>query len=421
VNPSSGIVLIRGARQLLTLRGPKEPRRGPALEELGVICDGSVLIRDGILEEVGPTRRVENLALARDAREIDATGRVVMPGFIDSHTHLLFPFALSAGGEEDADMVAGNMQAVSGRRLELKAHVYVDAMVRHGTTTFEAKTGCGLDEAAEAKVLRVLATLDGDPIGVVPTFLARFDEKRPESAESAAAYIEWVCSDLMVRIRKRQIARFADIYWAAGRLTQAAAQRFVAAAHALGLALKVHDETPCEPGGARLAVESGAVSVDHLDYASDHDRAMLAASGTMATLLPAASFHSGERRYAAGRALIDAGAAVALGTNFNPVATPALSMQAVISLACSRLHLTPEEAVTAATINAAHALRCAGRVGSLEYGKSADLLILDTADYRDLAYHFGHNLVATTIKRGEVVYSQGIVERRENAGMTRAV
>jgi imidazolonepropionase len=177
VTPTSGIVLIRGARQLLTLRGPKEARRGAMLDELGIIVDGSVLIRDGVLEEVGPTRRVENLALARGAREIDATGRVVMPGLIDSHTHLLYPFA-AAGDEDDAESASPNVQAVSGRRLELKARSHVDMMARHGTTTFEAKTGGGLDEAAESKFLRVMATLDGDPLDVVPTFLARFDESR---------------------------------------------------------------------------------------------------------------------------------------------------------------------------------------------------------------------------------------------------
>ena len=407
--PPHGTVLIRGARQLITLRGPKEPRRGAALAELGIIADGSVLIRDGILEEVGPTRRVENLTLARGAEEIDATGRVVMPGFVDAHTRLC---ARAGGACERAAEPAWHREAERGdgdgvtrKRLEWKARTWVEAMVRHGTTTLEAET----DGGEGMKGLRVLAALDGTPLEVVATFLARVEGAGvfPVLAEEAGV----PAVELMARIRNRRLARFVALRWPSEQERQEQARIVVEAAHQLGFPLKVHDHCNGEPSGLRTAVESGAVTVDSLRCMGDEDIQALAGSGTMTTLLPAVGFHERLGRYAPGRKLVDAGAAVALGSGFHPVLAPTLSMQAVISLACTRLGLTPEEAISAATVNAAYALRCAGHAGSLEYGKAADLVMLDVSDYRDLAHHLGHNMVALTIKSGTVIYRQGGVER----------
>ena len=292
------------------------------------------------------------------------------------------------------------IHGITAKRLTAKSRVHAEAMVRHGTTTLEAKTGCGPDEAAEMKVLRVLAALDGTPMEVAATLLVRL------SGEAAQAGLERIYADLMEKVQRRRMARFVDVQWS-GATALRTAERLAGLAHRLSLRLSVHDQGG-EPGAACRAVDWGAVSVAHMERAGEEDVAALAGSGTMATLLPACSFHE-RRGYAPARSLVDAGAAVALGSNFNPLLTPTLSMQSVIALAVSRLRLTPAEALSAATINAAHALRCADRRGSLEFGKAADLLILATSDYRDLAHHFGHNMVLTTIKRGTVVYQQGEV------------
>lgn len=368
-----------------------------------------MLIRDGILEEVGPTRRVENLALARGAKEIEATGRVVMPGFVDAHTRLC---ARAAGVCERAGESAWQQEAERGdgggvtrKRLEWKARAWLEAMVRHGTTALEAET----DGGEGMKGLRVLAALDGGPLEVAATFLARVDAAGafPVLVEEAGV----PAVELMARIRSRRLARFVAFRWPRDEGRQEQARRLVEAAHRLGFPLKVHDHCDGDPSGVKAAVESGAATVDSLRSIGDEDIQALSGSGTMATLLPAVGFHERLGRYAPGRKLVDAGAAVALGSGFHPVLAPTLSMQAVISLACTRLGLTPEEAISAATINAAHALRCASHTGSLQYGKAADLVMLDVSDYRDLAHNLGHNMVALTIKSGAVIYRQGGVER----------
>jgi imidazolonepropionase len=401
-------VLIRGARQLLTLRGPKEPRRGESLNELGIIHDGSLLIRDGVVEEVGTTRRIENLACARDAIEINAAGRVVMPGFVDCHTHLVFP----PSGGEDADKQSAARLVCSNthQRLEARAHSHLDAMARHGTTTVEAKTGCGADENAEMKILRVLSALKHDPLEVVATFLLCLSSNGSGEAARRQA-MESVSAGLLPRIRRRRLARFADLVWDNDDASVECFGRYLKLARGLGFACKIHADQ-CSPTAAIVtALEHLVVSIDHLEHATAADAVPFGGSPTMVTLLPAASMHnSGD--CAPARALIDAGAAIALATNFNPRHTPMPSMQAVVALACWQMGLTATEAISAATINGAHALGCADRVGSLEPGKSADLLILEVSDYRELARQFGANLVRLTMKRGKAIYKAGEVARR---------
>jgi imidazolonepropionase len=398
---------------LLTLRGPKGPRRGSALEELAIIHDGSLLVRDGVLLEVGPTRRVENLALARNAAEISAGGRVVMPGFVDSHTHLLFPSVGRAAGPSDSEVAAGarTLRSTTGMRLETKARLHLEAMARHGTTTVEVKTGCGPDPSAEMKILRVLASLKQKPLDIVPTFLLRLPHADFWGMEQWPAVKEWIGAEFLPKIRRRRLARFADLYWQEDAGLGASGGQYLELARRIGLGAKVHAEVPSPGAAVALAAEHQAASVDHLEYASAADAAVLGRSGTLATLLPGASFHR-DGRYAPARSLIEAGAAVALATNFNPHHTPTLNMQAVVQLACYRMGMTPAEAISAATINGAHALACADTVGSLEPGKSADLLILNISDYQELAHHFGMNLVHTTIKRGEIIWEEGKVAPR---------
>jgi len=420
-------LLVRGARQLLTLRGPSGPRRGYALRDLGLIQDGAVLIRDGVIASVGPARRVENLSEARAATEIDASGRVVMPGFVDSHTHLVcgparlldYELRLTGASYQEIAEVGGGIllsmrtvRSTPSSRLLLQARHTLEGFIRHGTTTVEAKSGYGLDEAAELKTLRVMAALKRGPLDVLPTYLGAHAVP-PEHQAAPDDYLEWMCWYLMPEIRRRRLARFVDVCCERGAFTAGQARRYLGAARELGFALKVHAEQFSHTGGARLAVEMEAASADHLEYADQDDIVMLAASPTIATLLPAAVVHLGLDRYAPARALIEAGAAVALATDFNPGTSPTWSMSMILSLACAEMRMTPSEAISAATINGAHALRCGDRLGSLEAGKQADLLLMDVPDYREIPYHFGVNLVALTMKKGVVLYRQGEVRWSE--------
>jgi imidazolonepropionase len=278
-------------------------------------------------------------------------------------------------------------------------------MARHGTTTVEVKTGCGPDESAETKILRVLAALKRDPLDVVPTFLLRL----PASSEDRIdATSEAVFRDVLPKLKRRRLAQFVDLVWEGGPGRQECLARFLGTARRLGFACKVHAGETAPRAAITAAVEQFAVSVDHLEHATAAEAPLLAGSCTTATLLPGAVFHGGGPS-APARALIDSGAAVALATNFNPRHTPTLNMQTVVALASMRLGLTAAEAISASTINGAHALGRADRTGSLEAGKLADVLILDASDYRDLAHDFGGNLVRRTMKRGEFIYTEGDV------------
>jgi imidazolonepropionase len=392
------------------MRGPKGPHRGPALDELSIISDGALLIRDGVLLEVGPTRRVENLALACDAIEINACGRVVMPGFVDSHTHLAFPL-MGSGHDDDDDDAARLVRVNTGHRLAAKAQAYLEAMARHGTTTVEVKTGCGLlDESAESKMLRVLSVFRRDPVEVIPSFLFRLPQRQNGGSNLHEA-ADWVMGDLLPKIRKRGVARFADVAWDPDPERRQFFDRYLQVAGDLGFSCKIHADQSDPQTALATAVEHPVVSIDHLEHATEAEAAILGSAGAIATLLPCASFRDG--RHAPARALVDAGAAIALATNFNPHHTPTLNMQMAVALACLRMGLTVAEALSAATINGAHALGCADRVGSLEPGKSADILILNVADYRDLAQTLGTNVVHITMKRGELIYQEGAVTPRK--------
>jgi imidazolonepropionase len=394
----TGPILIRGARQLLTLRGPKGPRRGSDLNELGIIADGALLIRDGVIEEVGPSRRLENLAAARGAVEVSAVTRVVMPGFVDSHTHLMFP--PHGSSSEDRGGAIRTIHTSSTRVLASKARWYLEAMARHGTTTVEVKTGCDADESAEMKVLRVLDVVRLEAAEVVPTFQLALAADLP--AEEAAR----IARELPAKIFRRGLAAFADVWWESNPTRQDLYGPYLEAAAASGLGIKVHASGPGAAAAAALAVGYRATSVDHLEHMREEQAMLLANVRTMATLLPAGVLRDGGPLPPA-RALIEAGAAVALASNFNPSLTPLLSMQTIVSLACMQMRMAPGEAISAATINGAHALGRGDRVGSLEPGKSADLVVLNVDDYREVTRHLGQNLVHLTFKGGRCIYEEG--------------
>ncbi|HUE03325.1 MAG TPA: imidazolonepropionase, partial [Bryobacteraceae bacterium] len=367
--------LVRGARQLLTLRGDSGPRRGRALRELGIVPNGAVLIKDGVIVDAGPARRVEKLPEARRVREIDATGRVVMPGFVDSHTHLIFgrprlaDYEMRLAGAGYAEIAAAGggilssvaaVRSMSAARLETQARSSLALMALHGTTTLEAKSGYALDEAGELKTLRLLARLNGFPLDIVPTYLGAHIVP-PEYRGRPDAYIDWMTAEMMPQIRRRKLARFVDVYCDEGAFTLDQSRRYLEQARRLGFGLKIHAEQFARTGAARLAVELAAASADHLEQASEEDIRALAESNTIATLLPGSVFHLSLGTYAPARALIDAGAAVALATDFNPGTSPTYSMQMVLSLACTEMRMSPAEAIAAATINGAHALGLAAR------------------------------------------------------------
>jgi imidazolonepropionase len=387
---------------LLTLRGPKVPRRGSALDDLGIIVDGAVLIQDGVIQEVGPARRVENLAAARGAIEIDATGRVAMPGFVDSHTHLIYPPRGDRGADEES--AARAMRTCSARLLESRTRPYLDAMARHGTTTAEVKTGCGPDESAELKALRVVRAMQGRPIDVVPTFLLRV----PHGASDADA--EQIVAELPPRIQRRSLALFADLWWDGDAGRQDTYARYLEGAAACGMGLKIHAAGPGCAAALALAIGHRALSIDHLEELTDDLAPLLAIGRTVATLTPGVSLRNGNAM-APARLLIAEGAAIALASDFNPHRTPTLNMQSVVGLACMQMAMTPAEAISAATINGAHALGRAERIGSLEVGKEADLLLLGIDDYREMGRYFGVNLVHMTMKGGKAIYQEGAVRR----------
>ncbi|MCX6625132.1 MAG: imidazolonepropionase [Acidobacteria bacterium] len=411
-------VLVRGARQLLTLHGPSGARRGSAMRDLGIVTDGALLIENGHIVEVGTSRRIENLAAARNAEEIDATGKVVLPGFVDSHTHLVFAaprlvdYEMRIAGCDDRQIAeAGgglpasvkSLHEASGPRLRADALRMLHAFHAHGTTTVEAKSGYGLDETNELKTLRVMEGLRHEGYDVLPTYLGAHAIPS-EFAGRANEYIEWITTTMLPVISRRGLAQFADIRCDRGAFTLEQARAYLSAARGLNFHLKIHGEQFEHTGAAALAVELCAASADHLNAATEDDARLLAGSPTVATLLPGSVFHLGLTHYAPARLLIDQGAAVALATDFNPGTSPTLSMPMILSLACAQMRMTSAEAISAATINGAHALRAGQRIGSLEFGKEANLVLYDAADYREIPYHFGVNLVRLTMFRGEVVY-----------------
>jgi imidazolonepropionase len=382
----------------LTLRGSRGYRCGDSLRDLSVISDGALLVRDGVVLEAGPSRRVENLAVSRGAIEISASGRVVMPGFVDSHTHLLFPPA----GARGADAAGNSVRTLTGQRIASRLRPWITAMARHGATTVEAGTGSGADESAETKLLRVATSLDGYPLGVVPIFRL----KAPRTG--AAAAIDWAIDEFLPAVKRRRLARFAEIFWDPEAEEAGNFVRFLSAARNLGIPCRI-DASPGMAGEAiRHGVANLAVSVAHCEGATAADIACMAGAGTMVIASPAAWLEGGELPPV--RQLIDANAPIALATDFAPHMQRSISMQMVVGLAVRLMGITIEEAISAATVNGAHALGLGSTLGTLEPGRAADLLVLNISDYRDLASHFGANLVALTMKGGEFISQQGPVE-----------
>ena len=425
-------LLIHNAAQLLTCASSDGPKRGPALAELGLIEDGALAIAGGEIVAVGTT--ADLLAQLDDPDSVlllDASGKVVLPGFVDPHTHLLWAgdraneFERRIAGATYMEIMqagGGIMSTVRATRAasldELIAQTLprLDAMMAHGTTTAEVKTGYGLDLDSELKMLDAIRLLDVEhPMDLVPTFLGAHAVPADYQGRTDA-YVDLVVNDMLPAVAdlvytvesdrgSYQIrgADFCDVFCEAGVFDIAQSRRILEAARALGLGLKLHADEFEPIGGAMLAAELGATSADHLVSTTDEQLAALAASNTIAVSLPGTPFGLGHHDYTRARRLVDMNGALALASDLNPGTSWCESMQFIIALACRYLKLTPAEAINAATINAAHALNLGAHLGSLEAGKQADVLILDIPDYRHLGYRYGTNLVETVIKRGEVI------------------
>jgi imidazolonepropionase len=416
-------LLITGASQLLTLRG-RVPRRGKALSDLGILRDGALLIRDGVIAAVGTRSEIESLPESRPAEKIDVGGRVVLPGFVDSHTHLIHAasraeeYELKIAGasyEEIARKGGGILNSVKKLRaatadaLKRRAHAALREFAAHGTTTLEAKSGYGLDVASELKILCLHKELSAEqPLEIVSTFLGAHVvppeyRRKPAGAEQ---YIALLTEKLIPEVATKDLAEFCDVFCDRGAFSRKETNKILRAARKKGFFLRVHSEQLTRTGATQLGVKLGAASCDHLEQVNQADIQTLARSKTVATLLPGCDFHLGLKKYAPARALIEAGATVALATDYNPGTSPTISMPMILSLACTQLRMSPAEAIAAATINAAHSLLRDHKIGSLEIGKQADLAVFDVEDYREIPYYFGVNKCWMTLKKGRPVFQK---------------
>jgi imidazolonepropionase len=414
--------LITGCSQLLTLRGPV-PRRGRALGEIEIIRDGALLTHDDRIVAIGSRRRIDRLPKARRAEKLDLGGRVVLPGFVDSHTHLIFPESRAleyeqriAGAtyEEIARSGGGIRSSVKGLRrasastLKTRALKNLREFAAHGTTTIEAKSGYGLDWKSELKILQILYDLHQEhPLDIHATFLGAHVVP-PEFRRRPDAYVDVLVRRWIPTVATAGLAEFCDVYCDRGAFTVAQARRILMAGRAGGLVPRIHAEQLAHTGAARLAIELQAASADHLEKIDRKDIRALSLSNVVSTLLPGCCFHLGLKHYAPARQLIEAGAVVGIATDFNPGTSPTLSMPMILSLACTQMRMTPAEAIAAATINPAYSLRVHDRVGSLEVGKYADLAAFDVADYREIPYYFGVNLCSFTMKRGAILHMKNL-------------
>jgi imidazolonepropionase len=414
-------VLIEHAAQLITVAAPGGPKRGAAMRELDAIPDGALAAAGGRIVAVGTTAEVR-ARVDGAATVIDARGKVVLPGFVDAHTHVVFAgdrvdeFELRLQGATYLEIMAAGggimstvraTRAASEEQLAEQSAARLRQMLAQGTTTAEAKSGYGLTTADELKMLRVIDRLNAaQPLELAPTFLGAH-ALPAEYVGCPDDYLALVVDEMLPAVRAAYggAMPFVDIFCDEGAFTAAQLERVLGAARALGFPLKAHLDEFAALGGTPVAAALGATSADHLVVSGDADLAALRDHpATIPTLMPATPFGLGLGHYAPARRMIDEyGLAVALGTDLNPGTCWCVSMPFAMALACRCMRLTPAEALVAATLNAAYAVGRGARVGSLEAGKQADVLILGVPDYRHLVYRVGENLVETVIKHGRVV------------------
>jgi len=388
------------ASQLVTLEGLNRPRVGTEMCELAVIRDGGMLIRDGKIRSVGPSDQIEKNA--SNAEIIDAEGRIVLPGFVDAHTHLVFAgnrlddFERRARGEsyEQIAKAGGGIwstvektRAASDADLLKHAKMHADWFLKCGTTTVETKSGYGLTLEDELKILRVIRQLNEEmPLEIVPTFLGAHAVPREMDADE---YIKLVIEEMLPRIASEKLAEFCDVFCERGYFDVEQSRKILGAAKKLGFKLRGHVDQLSNSGGAKLMAELGASTADHLEKADNQGIAAMKSANVQPVLLPGSVYALGSSDYPRAREIIEAGLAVVIATDFNPGSSPTPSMPMILSLACTQMKMSPAETITASTINAAYSLNRGDRIGSLERGKLANFSIFDAEDYRELAYWFG--------------------------------
>ena len=429
----SSLALLH-ASQLVTLAGPKRPRIGGEMSELAIIRNGAMLIRGSKIDIVGSSDEIEKRA--GDAEIVDAGGRVVLPGFVDAHTHLVFAgnrlddFERRARGEsyEQIANAGGGIwstvektRAASEAELFERAKKHVELFLKCGTTTVEAKSGYGLTLEDELKILRVMQRLNGlshsgnairesrmasgsSPksagVEIVPTFLGAHAVPREMPADE---YVDVVINEMLPRVALEKLAEFCDVFCEYGYFDIEKSRRILNAAKKLGFKLRGHVDQLTNSGGAKLMAELRATTADHLEKTDEQGIAALKAAHVQPVLLPGSVYALGSTAYPRAREMIEAGLAVVLATDFNPGSSPTMSMPMILSLACTQMKMSPAEAITASTINAAYSLNRGDKIGSIEPGKLANFSIFDCEDYRELAYWFGFSQTHSVYVKGELV------------------
>jgi imidazolonepropionase len=414
-------LIIHNAGQLLTCSSGGKPKRGAAMLDVGIIVDGAVAMSGGKVVGVGNSIDVLRQFVASEM--VDAGGNVVMPGFVDPHTHIVFAgdrlheFELKIKGAEYLDIMAAGgginstvkaTRAASLEHLVALGHKQLDKMLACGTTTCEIKTGYGLDTESELKMLAVIEELDKThAMTIVPTFLAAHAVP-PEYNGNSEKYVNLICDTMLSAAWKWFVASsfygkapfFCDVFCEKGAFTLQQTKKILETAKSMGFRLKAHVDQFSNLGGSRLAIDMRATSVDHLDTISDEEIGLLAGSDTVAVVIPTENFSGGKREFADARKLIDRGCAVAVSTDFNPGSAPCPSQPMAMAIAARYQKLMPAECVNAATVNAAFAIGLGNTSGSIEVGKQADFLVLDTSDYRRMVHEFGGNLVTHVLSKG---------------------